>query len=212
LEPNTPWKYDIEICVQKNVHGLTFDQVSKIAKPYVDRMIKLANKQNVVVNPYEELKIENQSLETTGSVLPGSSGGGTDAHTAKPSTHSKFDIQNLVAGQYEELQKESILLKEVIKSIQAGKKVMVVLRGIPGSGKSHLANRLKGQGIVVSHDRYLTDLHGKYILNEESVVFAISMARKEVLAATKSGRQLIIIDGHNLEDFEISHYLHLAKA
>jgi len=42
---NTPWKYDIEICTQKNVHGLIFDQVSKIAGLFVARRRKKANKQ-----------------------------------------------------------------------------------------------------------------------------------------------------------------------
>ena len=44
MEPNTPWKYDIEICTQKNVHGLVFDQVSTIAEHFVARRIKIASR------------------------------------------------------------------------------------------------------------------------------------------------------------------------
>jgi len=46
VEPNTPWKYDIEICTQKNVHGLVFYQVSKFAEHFVARRRKIANRAN----------------------------------------------------------------------------------------------------------------------------------------------------------------------
>ena len=165
----------------------------------------------VVTKPTMPITSDTLSPATV-SALPGSSGVGTDVHATEPSTLSKLNIQNVVVDPYEELKKESEIMETIIKRIRAGVKAMVVLRGIPGSGKSHLANRLKGRGIVVSYDRYFTDLHGKYVLNEESAVHAVSMARKEVLAASKTGCQLIIVDGHNLAEIEISHYQQIAKA
>jgi hypothetical protein len=163
----------------------------------------------VVANPTMPTTSDT-SIPATVSTLPGSATG-TDVQTTKPSALSKFDINNFIADPYEQLMKEGQMLKHIVRRIRAGVKVMVVLRGIPGSGKSHLANRLEGQGIIVSYDDFLTDLDGKYNWNEESAVRAASMALKEVQAAANSGQQLIIVDGHNLMPIDMSHYQKVAK-
>jgi len=54
------------------------------------------------------------------------------------------------------------LLKE---RIQRSERIVIIMRGAPGTGKSTLAQLVKGKGVVLSTDHFFYNRHGEYIFN-----------------------------------------------
>lgn len=91
---------------------------------------------------------------------------------------------------------------------------MVILRGIPGSGKSTLCSMLRGlypeySIKVVSADHYMVDDEGNYKFDFKKLESAHTQCFQ---AAMESEADIIIVDNTNTQRWELSPYLSLGRA
>ena len=95
-----------------------------------------------------------------------------------------------------------------IKDWESGKQ-FIIMRGLPGSGKSFLANELAGhQGQVFSADDYHVIVgHGEYDWRPENVGKAHKWNQQRSLDAMKAGIPVVVIDNTNTTLKEMRHYL-----
>lgn len=91
-----------------------------------------------------------------------------------------------------------------------------ILRGIPGSGKSHLAGRIKATTIV-SADDFFTDFQGAYNFNPARLGEAHSACLRDYLLALERAKIYnrpchIVVDNTNIRAVEVAPYAALALA
>ncbi|NXP16826.1 N4BP2 protein, partial [Scytalopus superciliaris] len=91
--------------------------------------------------------------------------------------------------------------------------VLVLLRGVPGSGKSYLARNLLEDnpgGIILSTDDYFYK-HGQYHYDPDCLGEAHDWNRKRAKEAFEMGISPIIIDNTNIQAWEMKPYVTLAQ-
>ncbi|NWS14586.1 N4BP2 protein, partial [Pachyramphus minor] len=91
--------------------------------------------------------------------------------------------------------------------------VLVLLRGVPGSGKSYLARNLLEDnpgGIILSTDDYFNK-HGQYHYDPSCLGEAHDWNRKRAKEAFEVGISPIIIDNTNIQAWEMKPYVTLAQ-
>ncbi|NWI33928.1 N4BP2 protein, partial [Sula dactylatra] len=91
--------------------------------------------------------------------------------------------------------------------------VLVLLRGVPGSGKSYLARTLLEDnpgGIILSTDDYFYK-HGQYHYDPNCLGEAHDWNRKRAKEAFEMGISPIIIDNTNIQAWEMKPYVTLAQ-
>ncbi|KFU95961.1 NEDD4-binding protein 2, partial [Chaetura pelagica] len=91
--------------------------------------------------------------------------------------------------------------------------VLVLLRGVPGSGKSYLARTLLEDnpgGIILSTDDYFYK-HGQYHYNPDCLGEAHEWNRKRAKEAFEKRISPIIIDNTNIQAWEMKPYVILAQ-
>lgn len=104
-------------------------------------------------------------------------------------------------------------LEKQLKRLQnPAVKLMVLLRGLPGSGKSVLADHLAKyyEGHVVSADSYFTK-SGFYQFDANLLGAAHEWCQKRAEDWARINSRLIIVDNTNLEDWEMMPYAHVAN-
>lgn len=89
---------------------------------------------------------------------------------------------------------------------------MILIRGLPGSGKSFLANKLyqETDGIVLSTDDIVTDRNGTYLYSPDYLGLAHKLNQLKTKEACKQGIN-VIIDNTNTTWKEIKSYVDIAK-
>ncbi|GAB6027676.1 NEDD4-binding protein 2 [Chamberlinius hualienensis] len=100
--------------------------------------------------------------------------------------------------------------KEVgLLKIRNNEKLLILMRGCPGSGKTTLANEMKHNGVVLSADHFFMR-NRRYEFDpaklNEAHVFAQRNCKQEMERATSP----IIIDNTNLEAWEMMPYVNMA--
>ncbi|NXL87405.1 N4BP2 protein, partial [Alectura lathami] len=91
--------------------------------------------------------------------------------------------------------------------------VLVLLRGVPGSGKSYLARTLLEDnpgGVILSTDDYFYK-HGQYHYDPDCLGEAHDWNRKRAKEAFEMGISPIIIDNTNIQAWEMKPYVMLAQ-
>jgi predicted kinase len=90
---------------------------------------------------------------------------------------------------------------------------IVLLRGLPGSGKSTIAKVLSedGQYPVFSVDDYFTDSSGNYRFDHLKNHLAYEQCRQNTEQAMKEGTKKVFVDNTFTLDWEIEPYFELAK-
>ncbi|NWT85051.1 N4BP2 protein, partial [Lanius ludovicianus] len=91
--------------------------------------------------------------------------------------------------------------------------VLVLLRGVPGSGKSYLARNLLEDnpgGIILSTDDYFYK-HGNYLYDPDCLGEAHDWNRKRAKEAFEMRISPIIIDNTNIQAWEMKPYVTLAQ-
>ncbi|NWH36147.1 N4BP2 protein, partial [Chloropsis hardwickii] len=99
------------------------------------------------------------------------------------------------------------------KKMQLIGQVLVLLRGVPGSGKSYLARNLLEDnpgGIILSTDDYFYK-HGQYHYDPDCLGEAHDWNRKRAKEAFEMRMSPIIIDNTNIQAWEMKPYVTLAQ-
>jgi len=90
---------------------------------------------------------------------------------------------------------------------------VIVLSGIPGSGKSRLARKLKGAtGETVSADDYFVGPDGQYRYIATEISLAHDKCKREFDRAIQSRRTPIIVDNTNTQVSDIEYYIVQGRA
>lgn len=92
------------------------------------------------------------------------------------------------------------------------KKVMILMRGVPGSGKSHLARRLAGRlgGKLFSADEWL--MAGEDYIWTSPLVFAAHQINQQLVQlAMHRGEGVVIVDNTNIRPRQARPYVDLAR-
>lgn len=110
-----------------------------------------------------------------------------------------------------------VLVESIMRNVEADEKVMILLRGLPGSGKSTKVEQLvaslrargRGNPVVFSADHYFQTPSG-YQYDVKKIGEAHNWAYKNAEAAALAFQSPILIDNTNTEEFEILNYYNLA--
>ncbi|XP_043203069.1 uncharacterized protein LOC122371062 [Amphibalanus amphitrite] len=97
------------------------------------------------------------------------------------------------------------------QKLAAGVRLLVLMRGLPGSGKTTLAKQLAGRGgLVVSADDYFVNSRGQYVFNPAKLSEAHEWCRQQARAAMRRGRTPVVVDNTNTQAWEMQPYVKLA--
>jgi len=89
---------------------------------------------------------------------------------------------------------------------------VVILRGLPGSGKSYLAQHCGGtDSIVCSSDNYFLNKAGTYQFDRKRIAEAHAHCCEQFVQAISDGRELVVIDNTNSMWWEYRVYTHLCQ-
>ncbi|XP_067945378.1 NEDD4-binding protein 2-like [Watersipora subatra] len=96
-------------------------------------------------------------------------------------------------------------IMEIAASAAEGEKVMFILRGAPGSGKSTLGRSLigKSEGQIFSGDDFFTDSNGQYSWDPVKLQEAHAWNRSRVQKACEAGLTPIVVDNTHLQSWEL---------
>lgn len=90
---------------------------------------------------------------------------------------------------------------------------LVLVRGLPGSGKTTLAKLLSGNGKhpVFSIDDYFTDPDGNYTFDYAKNYLAYKSCEENTEKAIAEGHEIVFVDHTFTIDWELEPYFKLAK-
>ena len=115
--------------------------------------------------------------------------------------------------EFQEYSQLSILThKPSIQSLQSSL-TMLILRGLPGSGKSSLVGRILKtypQAEVCSADTYFTQADGSYQYDRDKIKEAHIFSQEKAEALCKDACNLVIVDNTNVKRWELQPYLNIA--
>ncbi|KAL7636013.1 UNVERIFIED_CONTAM: hypothetical protein RMT77_013831 [Armadillidium vulgare] len=100
------------------------------------------------------------------------------------------------------------------KNYASRSKIMVIMKGLPGSGKSTIVNALSSfypWSVVCSADKFFQK-HNTYKFDSNKLQEAHIFSKQSALSAAKSNVTCIIIDNTNLQFWEMKFYVDLADA
>jgi predicted kinase len=92
-------------------------------------------------------------------------------------------------------------------------KKLIIMRGLPGSGKSTKARELAGEsGIIHSTDDYLIDpVSGKYKFDPQKIALYHEMNLRAAIDSMRSGISPVVIDNTNVQKWHYEKYINAAK-
>ncbi|XP_041485019.1 uncharacterized protein LOC121431528 [Lytechinus variegatus] len=88
-------------------------------------------------------------------------------------------------------------------------KVLCLMRGCPGSGKSFVAKSLKGNGVILSTDDFFM-VNGKYLFDRNAIGEAHDWNQKRAQDCLEKGITPVIIDNTNIHTWEMKPYVVMA--
>ena len=88
-------------------------------------------------------------------------------------------------------------------------KILVVLRGIPGSGKSTFAKTLGGSHFEA--DMYFIDSNGNYNFDSSKIKDAHEWCKNSVMSEMESGNPKIVVSNTFTRMWEMDQYFKLAE-
>uniref|UniRef100_A0A8C3R274 NEDD4-binding protein 2-like 2 n=1 Tax=Cyanoderma ruficeps TaxID=181631 RepID=A0A8C3R274_9PASS len=153
--------------------------------------------------------------------------GHTDIHTTQVFRNGNNDQNGLRSNGFCETREEcwkdpkvdstegmhsfsSLQLSE--ERFSCSQKLLLILRGLPGSGKSTLSRVLLGQssdGVVLSTDDYFRQQYG-YTYNAAQLGDAHEWNRRRAKQAMEQGKSPVIIDNTNTQAWEMKPYVEVA--
>lgn len=140
------------------------------------------------------------------SLLSGGDYTFTDQPNARPP--QKKDFQNI---------HKSSNYDDIVKLINSGVKVMVLMRGAPGCGKSFTARQLVNDTVnesynnfIFSTDDYFYNINDEYIYNVNKLDEAHEFNQRRVAKRAHDGWSPIIVDNTNIRAWEMYVYIDIA--
>lgn len=90
---------------------------------------------------------------------------------------------------------------------------LILIRGLPGSGKTTLANLISDNGKhqVFSIDQYFTDSDGNYSFDYSKNYLAYKHCEENTEKAIEAGNKIVIVDHTFTLDWEMEPYFKMAK-
>jgi len=89
-------------------------------------------------------------------------------------------------------------------------KKVILMKGIPGSGKSFLANQLNGL-VLSTDDLWMDRNEHSYLWDPEGLKIAHELNKIKFRVACKRGHPLIIVDNTNITQWERQPYIDIAE-
>jgi len=90
------------------------------------------------------------------------------------------------------------------------KGIVIIMRGIPGSGKSKFVKNKYPNSTVCSAD-YYHERHGDYIFHEEEADLAHHQCRDEFDKSIKREDKIIVVDNTNITFYEMKYYIDIGE-
>lgn len=94
-------------------------------------------------------------------------------------------------------------------------KVLTLVRGLPGSGKTTFAESIFGTENVYSADKFFEDLAGNYNFNPNEIRYAHSwcqqMVNQRMISDIENDTSVIAVANTFTQEWEMERYLELAK-
>lgn len=88
---------------------------------------------------------------------------------------------------------------------------LIILRGLPGSGKSHyIETELPSSAVVCSADHFFEDITKNYVFNPANLAEAHAMCQCKALTAMANNEPLVVIDNTNSRLWEFGIYKTMA--
>jgi predicted kinase len=91
------------------------------------------------------------------------------------------------------------------------KQELFILRGLPGSGKSTVAESLTGKEYICCADNYFLNSEGKYIFDKEKLNDAHRYCKEKCEYLMQSGYSRIVVSNTSTTEKELQPYYDLAK-
>lgn len=116
------------------------------------------------------------------------------------------------------IQQHNNQLQSIFEVIRNGYRIMIILRGAPGTGKSHLAKFIIDQSAIGSYEDHIfaTDdffydkKRLRYIYNSKNIPLAHRMNQSRVKQRALAGWSPIIVDNTNMRAWEMLPYVNIA--
>ncbi|EDO49718.1 predicted protein, partial [Nematostella vectensis] len=89
-------------------------------------------------------------------------------------------------------------------------KLLILMRGLPGSGKTSLAKQLRANGVIYSTDDFFVN-NGNYEFDLMKLSDAHEWNKKRALKAMEEGISPVIIDNTNTQSWEMRPYVLMAQ-
>jgi len=87
---------------------------------------------------------------------------------------------------------------------------VIVIRGLPGAGKSTYLSKHYPNAVICSADQYFLDQNGNYNFNSKLLNEAHRWCFRKYLTACNVGNKLIAVDNTNTQLFEFYGYVQVA--
>uniref|UniRef100_A0A336M3R0 CSON008121 protein n=1 Tax=Culicoides sonorensis TaxID=179676 RepID=A0A336M3R0_CULSO len=106
--------------------------------------------------------------------------------------------------------------KKAVDMMEKGYKVMILMRGLPGSGKSFLAKQLLEQfnfdprNHIFSADSFFINVNGEYVYDQNKLTEAHEFCQSNALRKIREFWSPIIIDNTNIKLWNMYPYIRLA--
>ena len=100
-------------------------------------------------------------------------------------------------------------------SLLSSSLTMLVMRGLPGSGKSTVVSsitRLYPKAVVCSADQYFMTDEGKYEFDASLLKFAHQQSQNKARDACEAGERLVVVDNTGVKRWELVNYFRMAQS
>ena len=152
-----------------------------------------------------EMLTEMSSPVSTPTATPGPSWSSLLSNNSKPFTEPPRNLKPPSSDR-----ESKSLTKHISDRIQRLERIVILMRGVPGSGKTYLANLMKDNGVVLSTDDFFINHRGQYVYNPSLLSEAHDWNKRRAEREMKARVNPVIIDNTNLEAWEMEPYVCLA--